>query len=286
MAQAGTSEQPNNGAEASIRLEDLFDSSRILVKPKLYKAVFYFPFALFLLLTRLIAVIFAFSILSLLPKASPKRSVVLKGLCRILGIVVEVDDKYNDENAKLLVANHVSLWDRLAVNAMVPCCSITKDFQIRNTDTLSFWNDSDIPFPREYTTEEVGALQRCIEGSSARVLHFPECATTNGKIGLLKFHPGVFSVNAPIQPQTKIPTFQAKWLEKHRVNAFSEAKFNVLNVVITSDVPSDEDIVSLIKEKNDLIDDSSSDMEDRGDTSSCPSISDVKGSCEHFSKFQ
>ncbi|XP_055926616.1 lipid droplet-regulating VLDL assembly factor AUP1-like [Argiope bruennichi] len=200
MAQVGTSENPNNTTADSIRLEDLFDSSRILVKPKLYKAVFYFPFALFLLLTRLVAVIFAFSILSLLPKTSPKRSLVLKGFSRILGIVVEVDDKYNDENAKLLIANHVSLWDRLAVNVMFPCCSIAKDFQIRNTDALSFWDDSDIPFPREYTIEEVSTLRRSIQSSSTRVLHFPEFATTNGKIGLLKFHPGIFSINTPVQP--------------------------------------------------------------------------------------
>ncbi|GBL96818.1 hypothetical protein AVEN_118943-1, partial [Araneus ventricosus] len=46
--------------------------------------------------------------------------------------------------------------------------------------------------------------------------------------------------------------------------------------LITSDPPSDEEIVSLIKEKNDLIDDSSLDIEDRGDASSGSLISDAK----------
>ncbi|GFT80001.1 ancient ubiquitous protein 1 homolog [Nephila pilipes] len=186
--------------ESSISLEDLFDSSRFIFNPKLYKAVLYFPFALFLLLTRLIAGIFGFLILSLLPRKSQKRSAILKGICKVLGIVVEVDDKYNDENAKLLVANHVSLLDRLAVNVMVPCNMISNGFHVGHIDSLSFWKDVDIQFPRGLTNEEIVALQMYIEGSSLRVLHFPECATTNGKIGLLKFHPSVFSLNTPIQP--------------------------------------------------------------------------------------
>ncbi|GFV56788.1 uncharacterized protein TNCV_5003151 [Trichonephila clavipes] len=98
----------------------------ILVSPKLYKAVLYFPFALLLLLTRLIAGVLGFLIVSLLPRKSQKRSTILKGICKVLGIVVEVDDKYNDENAKLMVANHVSLLDRLAVNILVPCNTVSE----------------------------------------------------------------------------------------------------------------------------------------------------------------
>ncbi|GBM44216.1 hypothetical protein AVEN_15555-1 [Araneus ventricosus] len=51
---------------------------------------------------------------------------------------------------------------------------------------------------------------------------------------------------------------------------------------ITSHAQSDEDIVSLIKEKKDLIDDSSSDMEDEGDASSGPSISDAVDILQNF----
>ncbi|GFR32789.1 ancient ubiquitous protein 1 homolog [Trichonephila clavata] len=200
LAQTRFSSEKPNDETSSINLEDLFDSSRILVSPKLYKAVLYFPFALLLLLTRLIAGVLGFLILSLLPRNSQKRSAILKGICKVLGIIVEVDDKYNDENAKLMVANHVSLLDRLAVNIMVPCSTISKDFHVGLVDSLSFWKDVDISHPRDLTNEEIVAFQMYIEGSSVRVLHFPECATTNGKIGLLKFHPGVFSINTPIQP--------------------------------------------------------------------------------------
>ncbi|GBM68579.1 hypothetical protein AVEN_234028-1, partial [Araneus ventricosus] len=72
----------------------------------------------------------------------------------------------------------------------------------------------------------------------------------------------------------------SKWLEKHRVNTFSQSE-----IVITSDEPSDEDIVFLIKEKNGLIDDSSSDMEEEGDGSSGPSIPDTKAAVNILQDF-
>ncbi|GBN70937.1 hypothetical protein AVEN_119424-1 [Araneus ventricosus] len=50
----------------------------------------------------------------------------------------------------------------------------------------------------------------------------------------------------------------------------------------TSDASSDEDIVSPIKEKNDVIDESSSDMEDVGDASSDP---DAKAAVNIFQIF-
>ncbi|GIY55972.1 lipid droplet-regulating VLDL assembly factor AUP1 homolog [Caerostris extrusa] len=200
LAPTESSQENKNIITSGVRLEDLFDSSRILVSPKFYKVVLYFPFGLFLFITRLIGGIFGFLLLSLLPATSKKKSVIFKGLSRILGIIVEVDDKYIDENAKLLIANHVSLLDRLAVNAMVPCNSISKDYKIKNTDAFSFWKDVDIPYPRDLTNEEVATLQQYIEGSPIHVLHFPEYGTTNGKTGLLKFHPGVFSLNVPVQP--------------------------------------------------------------------------------------
>ncbi|GBN31260.1 hypothetical protein AVEN_64287-1 [Araneus ventricosus] len=55
--------------------------------------------------------------------------------------------------------------------------------------------------------------------------------------------------------------------------------------LITSDAPSDEDIVSLIKEKNNLICDLSSDVEGGDDASSGPSISDAKAAVNILQNF-
>ncbi|KAG8195452.1 hypothetical protein JTE90_002624 [Oedothorax gibbosus] len=185
----------------NIKLESLFETIRIQVCPKYYKAILYIPVSLILLIVRLIAALFGFSILQLLPRSSPKRHSVFKRLCRTLGLVIEVDAKHIDDNAKILVANHLSILDRLAVNAMVPCSTVsTEDFRVTIVNSLSFWKDVDVRYSRDVTDDEIWTLQRSIEESSLPLLHFPEGATTNGKIGLLKFHPGVFSLNVAIQP--------------------------------------------------------------------------------------
>ncbi|GBM37916.1 hypothetical protein AVEN_72833-1 [Araneus ventricosus] len=73
----------------------------------------------------------------------------------------------------------------------------------------------------------------------------------------------------------------AKLLEKQRVNAFSQSEIEHFEYgdddLIISDAPSNENIISLTKEKNNLINDSSDmeeslDMKYEGDTSSDPSI--------------
>lgn len=195
----GTIEQSKGRMSSSIRLQDLFDSCRLLDKNSVFKVILYFPFGFLLLVIRLVTCFLGLLSLSVLPRTSTW-SCVFKGLCKILGLVIKVDDKYFDENAKLLIANHVSILDRLAVNMVKPCNTVTKNFQIKNMDVLSFWKDSDLQYYREMTDYELLTFQTCIENSALPVLHFPEGATTNGKIGLLKFHPTAFSLNFIIQP--------------------------------------------------------------------------------------
>ncbi|GBM55553.1 hypothetical protein AVEN_105085-1 [Araneus ventricosus] len=73
------------------------------------------------------------------------------------------------------------------------------------------------------------------------------------------------------------------------MNAVSQSKIGHFECcdddLITSDAPSDDDIVFLIKEKNDLIHDSSSDMEDLGDVSSAPSFSGAKTAVNMWRNF-
>ncbi|XP_042912478.1 lipid droplet-regulating VLDL assembly factor AUP1 homolog [Parasteatoda tepidariorum] len=199
MSSIGISRESEKVKENVISLEDLFFTSRILKRPQVYKALLYFPFGLVLLAFRIAVCFLGVIVLSLLPKTSHTRSFLLKGLCKILGFVIEVDDKYLDDSSKLLVSNHVSILDRLAVNVMVPCNTVSKDFHIRNIDSLWFWKD-DVRYPRNLSDDAVSALRTYIDSSSIRVLCFPEETTTNGKIGLLKFHPGICTLSSSVQP--------------------------------------------------------------------------------------
>ena len=195
----GIPQQAESSLSTNVRLRELFDSCRLLDKNNILKIILYFPFGFLLLLVRLVIYIVGLLTLSILPRTSA-RSYIFKGLCKVLGLAVIVDDKHFDDNAKLFIANHVSILDRLAVNMVKPCNTVTKNFQIKNMDVLSCWKDSDLQYCRELTDSELLAFQACVETSSMPVLHFAEGATTNGKVGLLKFHPTAFSLNFIIQP--------------------------------------------------------------------------------------
>jgi len=195
----GIRQEATSSLSSNVRLKDLFVSVRLQDKHNVLKVILYFPFGFLLVVIRLITFIVGLLILSILPRTSTW-SCIYKGLCRILGLTVSVDDKHLDDNAKLVIANHVSILDRLAINMVKPCNTVTKTFQIKNMDALSIWKDSDLQYYRELSDNELSAFQAFVENSSRPVLHFPEGATTSGKVGLLKFHPAAFSLNFIIQP--------------------------------------------------------------------------------------
>ncbi|XP_054721521.1 lipid droplet-regulating VLDL assembly factor AUP1 homolog isoform X2 [Uloborus diversus] len=190
---------PEEELRSSVNIEQLFDISRIKEKNGIYKVALYFPFGFLLFLMRLVAYIVGVVTVSLLPRSSSFRCKISSGICKVLGIVVKIDDKYLDDSTKLLVANHVSILDRMAVNSFIPCNIITNNFQV-DTYALFFWRDVDTSQLREPQSSDIGILQKCIEESPIPSLNFPECATTNGRVGILKFHPTIFSLNFPVQP--------------------------------------------------------------------------------------
>ncbi|GBM33732.1 hypothetical protein AVEN_47038-1 [Araneus ventricosus] len=89
--------------------------------------------------------------------------------------------------------------------------------------------------------------------------------------------------------QNKIPTLQSKWFVNYRVNTLSGSEIEYFECynddLITSDVPNGKDTFSLRKDNIYLIDDSSSGMEDEGDESSDPSISDAKAAVNTLRNF-
>ncbi|KFM82135.1 Ancient ubiquitous protein 1, partial [Stegodyphus mimosarum] len=197
-----SSENPDklDSMTSHISLEALFDSHRLQGQLNMVKITLYFPFGLLLLLIRLLFSSLGLLILSLLPRTSYARRLIFRGICKVLGLIVQIDDKFFDRIAKLIIANHVSVLDRLAVNMMIPCNTIRKGFQIKDMNEVSCWKDADVGYSREITEDDIITLLTCTEGSAMPILNFPEDAMTNGKVGLLRFHPGIFSLNFTVQP--------------------------------------------------------------------------------------
>ncbi|RWS23770.1 ancient ubiquitous protein 1-like protein, partial [Leptotrombidium deliense] len=176
--------------------------------------IFYFPFGVCLLVIRIFIGLHAFIAASLLPKTSTTRLIVVRTMCAVLGFIVREED-VNEKcktDVKVLVSNHVTNFDHLAVELVLPCVVPSVwDLPKYLNWCLGFY-DFGVKQGREVLTQNV---KNYLSRSEVPILSHPEGATTNGRVGLLKFstwpfslepvvHPIIISVNRP--PPIKVTT--------------------------------------------------------------------------------
>uniref|UniRef100_A0A0N5ABZ0 CUE domain-containing protein n=1 Tax=Syphacia muris TaxID=451379 RepID=A0A0N5ABZ0_9BILA len=124
---------------------------------------------------------------------------VLRVMSSILGLVVlsRGPAKGWDKKTKLIVANHVTTLDHIAIDLIEPCI------------LPSVWDIPDILRwllgyadlgAREGRSVLVRKAREFCECDSLPLLAFPEGAMTNGKKGLLKFSSWPFEVSDVVQP--------------------------------------------------------------------------------------
>ncbi|KAJ8025659.1 Ancient ubiquitous protein 1 [Holothuria leucospilota] len=158
----------------------------------------YAPIGIIIFILRICIGLHVFLIASILPRFSILRRVVLRVMYIILGIVITSEGSENrDDDVGVLVANHVSVCDHLAVNLVLPC-TVPK---VHNLPKFLSW---------AMGYEEMGASQgrqslvnnvkNYCSQQNRPVLAFPEGAMTNGTVGLLKFSSWPFSVQQSVQP--------------------------------------------------------------------------------------
>lgn len=108
----------------------------------------------------------------------------------VLGIYVREDSRFESlkkNKPKLLVCNHISEFDPLVVNLLLPCC-FAKTYEIPKFILWWFkWTSIDSGSITSQHFNEV------LDQSSIPVLCFPESSTTNGRAGLLQFENWPFS---------------------------------------------------------------------------------------------
>lgn len=183
---------------SNVEVKELFDENRYPSGWKVLLLMFYAPFGLVLAGVRLLVALQALLVAALLPQLPAVKSFVLRSLCVVLGIVVKQENaEVRDENSKVLVANHVSPCDHIAVHLI--CGSITP----------SVW---ELPAPfcwalgmmelglRQGRDVLVASIRSHFEKSTTPVLCLPEGSTTNGKVGLLKFSSWSFCLSDAVQP--------------------------------------------------------------------------------------
>lgn len=160
--------------------------------------VIYFPVGLVLAILRMFVGLQAFVAACVLPKTSFLRRLVLRVMCTLLGFVVVQDHlKRRDSRARILIANYTTTMDRLAVELVFPCVMPSMWDMPSLLNCILGYNDMGAKHGRE--TLIVSAKKHCLE-SRLPLLAFPEGATTNGRVGLLKFSVWPFSLDQPVQP--------------------------------------------------------------------------------------
>lgn len=185
-------------AATSVNIEELFDSERFPQGLLIIPILVYFPFGLVLALVRLFIGLHTFLVACLLPKTASVRSFVLRTMCFVLGIVVhEGEQKHKNQNAKVVVTNHITVLDHLAVDLVLPCIMPS----VWDLPKVLSWGlgfkDLGVKQGRDVLIQNA---QRHCQDSDLPILAHPEGATTNGRVGLLKFSTWPFSIGEPITP--------------------------------------------------------------------------------------
>uniref|UniRef100_A0A914W4F2 CUE domain-containing protein n=1 Tax=Plectus sambesii TaxID=2011161 RepID=A0A914W4F2_9BILA len=156
----------------------------------------YSPIGVILLLLRVILGIHVFIAACILRKTMFLRCAVLRIMCTLLGIVI-VQESKRDKSSNLIVANHVSVLDHMAVDLVEPCI-LPSVWDIPN---LLRWclGYTDLGARRGRQTLIDQAKIFC-QTSPMPLLALPEGAMTNGQRGMLKFSSWSFDVTDSVQP--------------------------------------------------------------------------------------
>ncbi|CAD6190278.1 unnamed protein product [Caenorhabditis auriculariae] len=162
-------------------IEELFFTRRISSILTRYFICLYFVIGVPVFLVRCFIGAHAFLIACLLRKTTAIRSVVMRIMCLVLGIVV-VKRGTREESARVLAANHVSVLDHMAIDLMSPCF-----FALR------------LGYP-DHRSLVLRQAKELVEAGPMPLLAFPEGVITSGQKALIKFNPWAFEVADRVQP--------------------------------------------------------------------------------------
>ncbi|VDN38860.1 unnamed protein product [Gongylonema pulchrum] len=154
----------------------------------------YAPFGIVLLCFRVIVGVHIFLTACILRKTMLLRCTVLRVMSCLLGLVVFSGGPAGgwDRKTRLLIANHVSTLDHVAVDLIQPCI-LPSVWDIPN---ILRWclGYTDLG-ARQGRAELVRRARIFCENSAVPLLTFPEGAVTSGCKGLLKFSTWPFEVH-------------------------------------------------------------------------------------------
>uniref|UniRef100_K3W5A5 Phospholipid/glycerol acyltransferase domain-containing protein n=1 Tax=Globisporangium ultimum (strain ATCC 200006 / CBS 805.95 / DAOM BR144) TaxID=431595 RepID=K3W5A5_GLOUD len=172
----------------------------------------YAPFGVILLGLRLVC---AFSLAFILPKVMTESQLDACGMHKLLvvlsGTIVTVEGKhlFEKSNAEIVVVNHISEFDAIALRWIGPAYVLGYDFYKKMLFFRLLGDKFGLVYVPYASRNQGGAKGRdevreiIIEKLSKKgkpLAAFPEGGLTNGRKGLLQYHKFLFSLGKTIQP--------------------------------------------------------------------------------------
>lgn len=184
----------------NLRLTDLLNHNRLPDGGALLLLLLYIPCGLLLVIFRIFFGLQLILMLTVLPKESFIRRILLRVSCAILGIAVTQEgfDNYDKGQHKLVVSNHVTFLDNVAIETVFPS---VMPYSRCDCPWLISWvlgyQDFSADKDRENTDSKI---KEYLQGCDLPLLVFPEEQITNGRRGLLKFNSWCFQFDSIILP--------------------------------------------------------------------------------------
>lgn len=183
-----------------LRLTDLLDRDRLPGGGGPIPLLLYIPCGLLLVIFRIFFGLQLLLMLTVLPKGSIIRRILLRVSSKILGIAVthEGFENFNKDQHKLVVTNHVTCLDNVAVETILPS---VMPYSRCDCPWLLKWVLGYQEFSADKQRENVDReIKEYLQGSDFPLLAFPEEKITNGKRGLLKFNSWCFQFSSTVLP--------------------------------------------------------------------------------------
>lgn len=183
-----------------MKIDEIFDKERFPPFLQCIPIFFYFPLGCTLAIIRFFIGIQALLLSTILSKVPFIRCFLLRIMCCVLGFIVFTEHSKNyDKDVKLIISNHITNFDHLAVKLLFNVCVPSVWNLPPYLNWILGYTDFGASEGRQILLKNILSF---IKKSSVPVLIFPEGATTNGQRGLLKLNSWPFFLNDNVQPIT------------------------------------------------------------------------------------
>ncbi|XP_050429472.1 lipid droplet-regulating VLDL assembly factor AUP1-like [Adelges cooleyi] len=167
--------------------------------------IVYFPLGFIIAILRAFISLNVLFLTVLLTRYPWIRRPLLRIMCGVIGLIVVENDKSVPKKNQMIVSNHLSMFDHVALHLAIGSYTPTRKF----ADPIASFFGLVSMLHHENVTSATAFLKQFISNGRSLVL-FPEGATTNGKSALLRFStfPTVISdVLQPVVIKTRRPSF-------------------------------------------------------------------------------